>query len=172
MHLDEVAARAIVIDDRFGLLVVVRKPCVDCRGRVVGPPLARGALREPLAGRRIVEREQQDDRRQPVDVVEQLVECLGLRQRPGEAVEDEAVPGLQQLVADELDRDVVGNELAVGEQRLDAPAEIRAARDRGSIEIAGRNVRDLVLGRDLLCLRPFSRSLRSQDDDVQRKNPS
>ena len=172
MHLDEVAACAVVIDDRFGLLVVVHKPCVDCRGRVVGPALARGALREPLAGRCIVEREQQDDRERPVDVVEQLVERFGLRQRPGEAVEDEAVPGLQQLVADELDRNVVGNELAVGEQRLDSPAEIRPARDSGAIEIAGRNVRDLVLFRDLLCLRPLTRPLRSQDEDVQRKNPS
>jgi hypothetical protein len=172
MHLHEVAARAVVIDDGLGLLVVVLKPRVDRCRRVVGPSFARGALREPLARRCVVEREQQDDREGPVDLVEQLVERLGLRQCPGKAVEDEAVAGLQELLANELDRDVVGDELAVGKQRLDSPAETRAARNRGAIEIAGRNVRDLVLGRDLLCLRPLARSLRSQDEDVQRRNPS
>ena len=78
----------------------------------------------------------------------------------------------QQLFTHELDRDVVGDELAVGEQRLDPPAERRAARDRSALEIAGRDVRDLVLGRDLLCLRPLARSLRSQDEDVYLRNPS
>ena len=172
MHLHEVAARAVVIDDRLGLLVVGRQPRVDRRTRVVGAPLALGALREPVASRCVGEREQQDDRERPVDLVEQLVERLGLRQRAGEAIEDEAVAGLQELFADELDRDVVGNELAVGEQRLDTPAETRAARNRGAIENAGRNLRDLVLSRDLLCLRPLARSLRSQDEDVYLRNPS
>jgi len=172
MHLHEVAARAVMVDDRLGLLVVAREPRVDRRRGVVGPPLAHRAFHEPLARPRIVEREQQDDRERPVDLVEQLVERLRLRQCARETVENEAAARFQKLFADELDRDVVGDELAVGEQRLDPPAERRAALDRSAIEIAGRDVRDLVLGRDLLCLRPLARSLRSQDEDVYLRNPS
>jgi hypothetical protein len=107
-----------------------------------------------------------------VDLLEQCVERLRLRDRARIAVEDEAVLGLEELLADERDRDLVGDELALGQQRLDLPPKLRAARDRSAIEIAGRNVRNLILGRDSLRLRSLARPLRPEDEDVYLRNPS
>ena len=172
MYLHELAARSVVVDDRFGLLVIRRESLVDRPGQVVGTALQLGALREPLPRERVGQLQQQNDRERLVDPLQQLIERRGLRGRPRIAVEDESILGFQELVADERNRDLVGDELAFGEQRLDLPAEVRAARDRGSIEIAGRNVRNLILGRDSLRLRSLARPLRSQDEDVYLRNPS
>jgi hypothetical protein len=172
VHLYELAARAVVVDDRFGLLVVRREPLVDRAGQVVRTALQLGALREPLSCQRVGQLQQQDDRKRLVDLIQQYVERRCLRGRARVAVEDESVLGFQELIADERNRDLVRDELAFGEQRLDLPSEPRAARDRGSIEIAGRNVRNLILRRDSLRLRSLARPLRSQDEDVYLRNPS
>jgi hypothetical protein len=172
VHLYELAARAVVVDDRLGLPVIGRESLLDCVGLVVGAAFELRPLRQPLTGQIVGQLEQQDDRERLVDLLEQRVERLGLRDRARVAVEDEAAVGLQDLVPDERDRDLVGNELALGEERLDLLAELRAARARSPIEVTGRDVRNLVLGRDLLRLRALARPLRSQDEDVQRRNPS
>jgi hypothetical protein len=173
VQLHEVAARAVMVDDRRGLPVVRGEALVDRARPVVGPPLFGCAPQQALARNVVVEREQQDDRERLADLVEQRVERLGLDNRARIAVEDEATAaGLQQLLADERDRDLVGNERALGEQRLDLLAELRTGCDRSPIEVARRDVADLELLRDPLRLRSLARTLRSQDEDVYRRNPS
>jgi hypothetical protein len=152
--------------------VVRREPFIDRIRHVVRTALQLGALREPLPRELVGELQQQDDRQRLVDLLQQSVERFRLGDRAGVAVEDEALLRLKQLVADERDRDLVGYELPLRKQRRDLPAELRAARDRGAIEIAGRDVRNLILGRDSLRLRALARPLWSQDEDVQRRNPS
>jgi hypothetical protein len=103
-----------------------------------------------------------------------LAERLRLREVAWIPVEDEAGERVAavETVADQGDRDVVGNELARGQDRLDLLAEIRAARDRLPVEIPARDVRDAVGRRDLLGLRALARALRTQYENVQRRNPS
>jgi hypothetical protein len=173
VQLHQVAGRAVVVDDRLRHPVVGGKTLVDGARPVVGAALVRGALQQPLAGDVVVEREQQDDRERPADLVQQRIECLRLRDRARVPVEDEAAAaGLQQLLADERDRDLVGNERALGEQRLDLLAELGAGCDRSPVEVARRDVRDLELLRDPLRLRSLARALRSQEQDVYLRNPS
>jgi len=161
-----------VLDDRLGFLVVRRESLVDRVRHVVCAALELRALRQSFPCELVGELQQQDDREGLVDFVQQRVERFRLGDRARVAVEDEATLGLQQLITDERDRDLVGDELALGKQRLDLPPELRPARDRSTIQIARRDVRNLILGRDSLCLRPLARPLRSQDEDVQRRNPS
>jgi hypothetical protein len=172
VHLDELAAREVMLDDRLRFLVIRREPLVDRVRPVVCSAFELGALGQPLPRELVRQLQQQDDRERLVDLLQQRVERFGLGDRARVAVEDEAVLGLQQLIADERDRDLVGDELALGEQRLDLASELRSARDRSPVEIACGDVRNLILGRDLLRLRSLARPLRSQNEDVYLRNPS
>ena len=172
VHLHELAARAVVVDDCFRLTMVGLEALLDRLGLIVGAAFELRALREPLAREVVGQLQEQDDRERLVDLFEQRVERFTLRDRAGVAVEDEAGVCLQELVADERDRDLVGDELALVEQRLDLLAELGAARACSPIEVTCRDVRNLVFGRDSLRLRALARPLRSQDEDVQRRNPS
>jgi hypothetical protein len=146
VHLHELAARAIVVDDRFRLTVVGREALLDRIGLVVGATFELRALRQPFAGDVVGQLQEQDDRERLVDRFEQRVERFGLRDRARVAVEDEAAVGLQELIADERDRDLVGDELALVEQRLDLLAELGAARARSPVKVTCRDVRNLVFG--------------------------
>jgi hypothetical protein len=75
-------------------------------------------------------------------------------------------------VAHQLDRQLVRDESALVEERLDLPAERGAGGDRSAEELARRDVRDAVLVGDALRLRSLPRPLRTENEDVQRKNPS
>jgi hypothetical protein len=118
--------------------------------------------------------ELEDDVDGAAELAEHLVERLCLCEVARVAVEDEAGNRVSpvETIADERDRDLVGNELARREQRLDQLAELRAARDRLAIQVAARDMRDPVGPRDLLRLRALPAPLRPEDEDVQRKNPS
>src|SRR5215208_4427230 len=50
VHTDKIALRAVVLDERLGLLVVQGETAVDCLGRVVRAPLGRGAPLQALPG--------------------------------------------------------------------------------------------------------------------------
>ena len=92
VHLHKLACCAVVLDDRLGLLVVVAQPPLDRLGLVVGAAL--DARRASCSRSRAVSSESSsrsttDER--PADLLEHLVERLGLREVAREAVEDEAV---------------------------------------------------------------------------------
>ena len=166
MHLHELAGREVVVDHGLGLAMVGLEPALDHLGRVVGAPLELGAAQEALAAHGLVELEEEHDRERLLDLVEHRVERLGLREVAREAVEHEAVLGGRQLVPHERDREVVRDEAAVGEERLDLLAERRPRGDRGAEELARRDVREAVLLGDSPRLRPLPRSLRAQNQHV------
>src|SRR5438552_15600506 len=131
---DETAGDAVVLDDRLRLLVVGAQALGDHLGRIVGAVLLAGALQHPLDRDAVGEVEEEDRVETTPDLGEQLVERLRLRQVAWVSVENEALAGvgLREPLADERDRDLVGHELAVREQRLDLLAELRSRRDRGA----------------------------------------
>ena len=61
-------------------------------------------------------------------------------------------------LADQRDRQLVGDELAALEERLHPAAERRPGGDRGAEHVARGDVREAVLGRDALRLRALCRS--------------
>src|SRR5437868_4472711 len=166
MDLHEVSARAVMLDDRLRLPVERIEPALDRLGRVVGTPFDLAALEQALARNGVVDLEQEHDRERPADVLEHLVERLRLSERARVAVEHEAVAGALDLLADERDGDLVRHELSRRQERLDLLSELAAGRDRRAVEIAAGDVRDAVLGRDPLRLRPLARPLRAEDEHV------
>jgi hypothetical protein len=161
-----------VVDERLGLVVIGRESTIDHLGGVVGSALELGAPEQALAGDVVFELEQEDDVERPLDLLQHVVERLGLGDVARESIEHEAAARVHELLADEGGGDLVRDEVPCVEQRLDLAAERRVRRDRSPEEIAGCDVRDAVLGSDPLRLRPFPRPLRPEDQDVQRKNPS
>ena len=99
---------------------------------------------------------------------EHLVERLGLNGGPRKAVEDEARfgVGLLEPVADQLDHEVVGDEVAAVVDLLHAPAELGPGGHLGAKDLAARDVRDPVLGRDALRLRALAGPLRAEEQKV------
>ena len=79
---------------------------------------------------------------------------------------------LLQALRDEGDGDLVGDELPRCEDRLDAAAELGPVGDRRAEHVAGRDVRNVPLGRDSLGLGALAGALRPQHQQVHRKNPS
>jgi len=173
VDLHEVAGRAVVLDNRLGLLVVVGEPPVDRLGRVVGAALQVSALLQTLTRDRIVVLQEENERQRAVDLLEHFVERCRLDVVARVAVEHEAVatPFLDHA-PDEGDRDLVGDELTRCEERRNLTAELRVGFDLGAVQVAGRDVRDLIFLRDPLRLRPLARPLRSEDQDVYLRNPS
>ena len=154
----------VAVDHELGELVVEAKPVADRLRRVVGAALLTRARLEPRR-RDLVGHAQQDHRVERLaDLVEHRVERLGLRERAREPVEDERVL-VGQPLADEVDHEVVGDEVAALEDRANLAAELGAVRDRGAQDVAGRDVRRVVRARDPLRLRALPRPLRAQDQD-------
>ena len=75
---------------------------------------------------------------------------------------------LFQPRADQLDHQVVRDEIASVVDVLDAPAQVRAGLHLRAEDLAARDVRDPVFRRDALCLRALARTLRAEEQDVQR----
>ena len=165
----ELACRPVVLDDRLGLLVVDREPAADRLRRVVGPSLLVGTAERARPRRLVVEVEEEDHVEPAADLAQHLVERLGLREVAREAVEDEPVERvvLGQPLADHPDRDLVGDEVAALHDRVDLAPERRRVVERAE-HVAGRDVRDLVLGRDALRLRSLPRPLRAEHEHVHR----
>ena len=103
--------------------------------------------------------------------MQHLVERLGLDEVAREPVEDEPADRivLREPVADQRDRQLVRDELAGGEDRLDLAAELGPVGDRSAEHVARRDVGHAVGRGDPLCLRALPGSLRPENEDVDRR---
>ncbi len=110
-----------------------------------------GAPPQPLDRDLVRHLELEDDGKRPLDLGQHRVERLGLRHRARKPVEDEPSPGVVclQSLADELDHQVVGHELAALKDRLAPAAELRA------VGIARRRMSPVAM-----CARPYSDAIR------------
>src|ERR1700751_5559802 len=128
---DVVPRRAVVLDERCGLTLVELEPPPARFRRVVGASLL-GCPAEhpsdPLVAVRYLEVE--DDVEAPPELAQELLERLGLRHRPREAVENEAADRVaaRQPVADQLDHLLVGYEVAAVVDLTQLLAQLRGAR--------------------------------------------
>src|SRR6266702_3521481 len=110
----------------------------------------------------------------PIDALahrpEQLLEVLGLRDRPGIAVEDEPLRHVRprQAVLHEGVRDLVGDELARVHDGLDLLAELGPARLVIAEHVAGRDVRDAVRLGEQLRLGTLPCAGRAEEDEDHR----
>ena len=160
----------VALDDRLGLLVVDREASCDHLGCVVGAILVARSPVHPQGRRLVVEVEEEDGVERASDRDEHLVELLGLDDVAREAVEHESTRRvvLGEPVADQRDRELVGNELAGGEDRLDLAPELRACCHGSAEHVARRHVRHTVDSGDPLRLRALPGSLRPENEDVDR----
>ena len=126
----ELPGRPVALDDRLGLLVVDREAPGDRVRLVVATPLLGRPAGDPLERDLVGDVEEEHRVERAADLGEHLVELLGLGQVPREPVEHEAVRcvELRRALADERDGQLVGDELARREERLDLPAELRPLR--------------------------------------------
>src|SRR5581483_19417 len=124
----------------------------------------------PLLAGVVRDLELEDQGQRTPEVGEERVQRLGLRQVAREAVEDVARPGVlaREPLADQLDRQVVGDQLAGRENRFHSYAQRATRRDSGAEEIAGRDMRERVLPRDPSSLCPLAGALRPEEQDVER----
>ena len=70
---------------------------------------------------------------------------------------------LGEALADEVDHEVVRNEVAALEDRAHLRAELRPSDDRGTQDVAGRDVRHVVRCGDPLRLGPLAGALRARE---------
>src|SRR5581483_956186 len=151
--------RAVVVDERSGLLVVELEPAPDRLRRVVRAVLLRGALHHPLdQGTPVGNLELEHDVQGAVELAEQLVERLRLRHRAGEPVEDESrqrVPPAE-AVADHPDHQAVVDELTGVVDGLHLATDVRVELLHLPDHVAGGDVRDPVGLRDQLRLGPLA----------------
>src|SRR5919197_2688138 len=169
----ELSGDAVVLHDRLRLGVVDLEPPLDHLGRVVVAALEPRALERPLDADRVGDVEEEDRVERLADAREHLVERPRLRQVAREAVQHEPLDGvgLAQPLPDQRDRQLVGDELAGGEDRRDLPAELRASVPRRAEHVAGRDVRDAVLRGDTLRLRSLAGALAAKDEQVHLRVP-
>ena len=136
----------------------------DRPGSVVRSTLGESP-RVQAARRDVVGDLEQDHRVQRLpDLGEHGVERLCLRERSREPVEDEAVLAREPLT-DEVDHEIVRDEVAALENRLDLPPELAPLGHRGAEDVTRRDVRRPSGISDALCLSAFARPLRAQDQD-------
>src|SRR5712691_10861297 len=173
---DEIVARAVVVDQRLRLTMVVLEPRADHLRRVVHAAFDLCAAGQPFERNRVRDLQREDDAERPSDLREQCVKRFRLHRRTRKAVEDEAVLGvrLSEAHADQLDHQLVGDEVAAIVNVLHALSELGARCHLGAQDLAARDVRDPVLRRDPLRLRAFTGPLRAQEQNVECyfKNPS
>ena len=153
---DELAGRAVVLDDRLRLLVVDREPLRSPRGVSSSRPSsgARSCIRSSATSSGRSKKRIRVEA--AADPGQHRVERLGLGEVARKAVEDEAVDGvvLREPLADHRDRDLVGNELAARHDRLDArPSSVESS--RRAEHVAGRDVRDSLLAAIRFAWVPF-----------------
>ena len=99
---------------------------------------------------------------------EEVVEVVDLGAVAGEPVEQEAARGirLREAVAHELAGELVGDEVARLDDRLDALAELGAAGDVLAEDVAGRDRGTSKALRDEHALRPLAGALRADDQEA------
>ena len=114
MDPDEDPLRPVVLDDRLGLPVEDVEPVPDHLRRVVASSLCNRPPVQPVDRDVVGDLEVEHDGHAALELVEQPVESLRLRQRPREPVEDEAGLGVRprEPLADQLDHELVGYEVA------------------------------------------------------------
>jgi hypothetical protein len=165
---DEVPGQPVVGHEWGRLFVVELDPLADRLRSVVCTAFLLRAAGQPLEHDLVGHLELEDDGQRAADLGQHRVEGLRLRHRPREAVEDEALLDRLQLLADQLDHQIVRDEVAALEDRLDAPAELAPRTDRAAENVPGRDVREPVLVGDALRLRALARALDAEEKDVQR----
>ena len=162
----------VALDDRLCLLMVDGEPPCHHLGRVVAGALPRARVRasERSPSRRRGRRRGRCRAAVPI-ASQHLVERLGLDEVARKAVEHEAADRvvLREPVADQRDRQLVGHELAGGEDRLDLAAELRSVGDRSAEHVARRHMGHAVGRGDPLRLRALPGSLRPENEDVDRR---
>jgi hypothetical protein len=141
---------------------------VDPAGRV-----ARPAAREPLDELVVRGFERHGRVELDAEVLEGVVEGLGLGLVAGEAVEQPGV-GVVEVGLRHLDDDLVRDQLAAVVKVLDLLAEFGAGLYLGADDVPGRDVLRSGLLREALRLRALACPLRAQKNDLHRffKNPS
>jgi hypothetical protein len=140
---DDQAFPDVALDDRLGLSVVDRESLLDRFARVIDAAFL-STRQEPIHADVVRELEVEDNRKWTPNLVEKPVEVLGLRDRARKAVQDEALLGAQstEALADQLDGQGVGNELACGDDGLDLKAYPRASGDCCSEDLSRFYVRE------------------------------
>ena len=161
----ELTGDTVVLDHRLGLLVVDLEAARDHLRSIVGPALLVRPPEQPLLRDVVVELEEEDRVERLADLGEHGVERIGLGERAREAVEHEAVE-LRQALPDQRNRQVIRDEIAPGQDRLDTLAEVGAIRDRVAKDLARRDVRHVVLRLDSLRLCAFAGALRPQEQQM------
>ena len=124
--------------------------------------------------RRVVLHAQFDHRIQRDAVVlEHGVQRVGLRHGAGEAVQDEAACAiwLADALAQHVDDDLIGHQVAGVHDRFGAQADFRTPGHFGAQHVTGGDLGDPVGEFQPLCLRALARAWRAQKDQVQRSRP-
>ena len=123
-------------------------------GGLVHPPAA-----DALGEHRVGNRELDHPGHRLARLGELLVEHLGLRESPGEAVEDEAVHAVLLLdaIGDDADDDLVRDQSAGIHRGLGLLPNLSARGDRSAEHVAGGKLRDAQLVDDLRGVRSFTR---------------
>lgn len=105
------------------------------------------------------------------DIGAEFCKRVGLRNRPRESVENEAVfaVGFRQAFFDERTSDVVAHKSAAVDDGLYFFAKLSLIFNRGAENVARGNVGNLVVLRDFYCERAFSRSRRSEKNKIHFK---
>ena len=105
------------------------------------------------------------------EVLEQAIERLGLGDRAGEAVQDEAARGvgLAQPLGDEADHDVVGHQAAAVHDALGLAPERRAGRHRVAQHLAGGDLRHPPLAGELASLGALAGAGGAEEDHAHRQ---
>ena len=162
-------ARAVVLDDRLGLGVVGGEPPRDHLGGVVGAVLldARGRAsarsRRRRAGRRRGPR--RAGGRCPPSISSSASACASLRGKPSRTN-----PPARRLRASRSRISAIvsssGTSAPLARIGSTSQAELGPGGDRRAEHVAGRDVRDRVVGRDPLGLRALARTLRAQHEQV------
>src|SRR5262249_48748694 len=173
------ALELIVGHERRGLVPVGEQPAAQHLRIVVGAQRLAARLRvgdallDALEQALLVHLELDHGIEREALLLEQAVERVGLRHRAREAVKDEALAriGLVDPVGHDADHDLVGHQLAAGHDLLGAPADRRAGIDRGAQHVAGRKLRQTVLGDEALGLRAFAGPRRAEQDQPHRRRP-
>src|SRR3954468_14211374 len=113
--------------------------------------------------------DEQRGREPAVDLLQRLVERLGLLVGAREAVEQEAVAGVRvvQAVQDHADDDLVRDEIAAVHVLLRLFPEVRALLDGLAQHVAGRDVREGEVLLEALGLGALARAGRAEQDEVE-----
>ena len=136
---------------------------------IVAPLVDLGPVTQPVEQGLPVDLQVEHRVQRTLELGEQGVECLRLRNGPWEAVEDEATMGvrLRQAMTDDIDHQAVGDQLAAVEIGLDLPPQRSAGLDRRPQDVAGGDLRNPVGRRQPGGLGPLARSWRPEQDDVR-----